>query len=135
MISNTEEIYQESLALLEMRLKYRIQYVRSASEFSDLLKSTFEAAVNIITTNYETLGDDADEFAETLCIETSFRILDSIGMGSLLLELLLVSRYIAGEAAVFYSMSGIVDVLDEENRIIRIAAAFMGGLIYLLLTQ
>ncbi len=135
MISDSEKKYQDSLAWLEVGLRTRIQLAKSVSKISKLLKHTFEAVVNMIQVNYETLGDDADEFAETLCIETSFRILDSIGMGHLLLDLLLVSKYIAGEAAVSYSISGIVDVLDKENRVIRIAAAFMGGLIYLILNQ
>jgi hypothetical protein len=52
-----------------------------------------------------------------------------------LLDLLLASRFIAGEAAVAYSMSGVVDVLDKEHQIRRIASAFLGGLTYLLMLE
>jgi hypothetical protein len=107
--------------------------ISSSSELSEILKPVFEAVVGIIHENLDALGDDADEFTDTLCYEACFRILESVNLGHALLDLLLVSRYIAGEAAVVYSMSGVVDVLDEEHQIKRIAAAFLGGLLYLLM--
>ncbi|MCK5265402.1 MAG: hypothetical protein KAR03_07325 [Candidatus Thorarchaeota archaeon] len=104
-------------------------------ELSSILKPVFEAVVGIIHENQTALGDDADEFADALCFETGFKILEYADLASALMDLLLVSKYIAGEAAVAYSMSGVVDVLDKEHQITRIAAAFLGGLVYLLLSS
>lgn len=65
----------------------------------------------------------------------SIKFLDSIGMKHLLLDLLLVPRYTAGEAAVTYNVSESVDVLVNENRIRMIETAFMSGVFLLMLNQ
>ena len=133
MTSNFKKQYIDGLLFLKRELKTRMSVIYSPSELSKMLKPIFEAIVGIIHRNLGALGDDADEFTETLCYETSFKILECVNLEHVLLDLLLVSRYIAGEAAVAYSMSGVVDVLDEEHQIKRIAAAFLGGLLYLLM--
>ena len=65
--------------------------------------------------------------------ETCFQILTFMGGGEFLLDLPWVSRYIAEESVNAYSMMGIFDTLTEEHRVERIAAAYMGGLVYLIL--
>ncbi|MHA1904857.1 MAG: hypothetical protein ACW968_14070 [Candidatus Thorarchaeota archaeon] len=133
MTSNFENQYRDGLTFLERELRTRMSDINSSSELSVILKPVFEAVVGIIHENLDALGDDADEFTETLCYETCFKILECVNLEHELLDLLQVSRYIAGESAVAYSMSGVVDVLDEEHQIKRIAAAFLGGLLYLLM--
>ena len=135
MKQNFEKLYQNSLAHIERELKRTYFQNMVYYELSSLLKPAFEAVVGIIHENQTALGDDADEFAESLCFETGFMILEYADMASALMDLLLVSKYIAGEAAVSYSVSGVVDVLDKEHQITRIAAAFLGGLVYLLLSS
>ncbi len=135
MTQNFEKQYQNSLVYIERELKRKQFQNMVYYELSSLLKPVFEAVVGIIHENQTALGDDADEFAEALCFETGFMILEYVDMASALMDLLLVSKYIAGEAAVSYSVSGVVDVLDKEHQITRIAAAFLGGLVYLLLSS
>lgn len=135
MTSNFEKQYQNSLAYIERELKKKQFQNLVYYELASILKPVFEAVVGIIHENQSALGDDADEFAEALCFETGFTILEYAEMASNLLDLLLVSKYIAGEAAVAYSISGVVDVLDKEHQITRIAAAFLSGLVYLLLSS
>ena len=60
-------------------------------------------------------------------------ILESARLEHLILDIPLVTRYIAGEAAVAYSLRGIVDALDVEHKIRRIARAYHAGLTYLIL--
>jgi hypothetical protein len=131
--SNEEMQYDASMALIETRLSRANRSTLSQLELSWILKPPFETVVSIIHKNHEALGEEADEFTETLCFETCFKILEMKGISDVLLDLLLVSKYIAGEAAVAYSMSGVVDVLDKEHRIQRIAAAYLGGLIYVMM--
>jgi len=133
--SKFEKQYQKSLAHIERELKGKQFRNMVYYELSSILKPVFEAVVGIIHENQTALGNDADEFADALCFETGFKILEYADLASALMDLLLVSKYIAGEAAVAYSMSGVVDVLDKEHQITRIAAAFLGGLVYLLLSS
>jgi hypothetical protein len=135
LIPSFEKQYQNSLAYIERELKRKQFQNLVYYELSSILKPVFDAIVGIIHENHTALGDDADEFAEALCFETGFMILEYAGMASSLMDLLMVSKYIAGEAAVAYSVSGVVDVLDKEHQITRIAAAFLGGLVYLLLSS
>ncbi len=133
MKSNSERQYEISMFYIEMILASVDKPPLSLSDLSLLLKPPFQAVVDIIHENLEILGEDADAFAETLSFETCFRILEMNGIGHVLLDLLLVSKYLAGEAAVANSMSGIIDVLDREYRIQRISAAYLGGLIYMMM--
>ncbi len=135
MTSDFEKQYKNSLAYIERELKGKQFQNMIYFEMSSILKPVFEAIIGIIHENQTALGDDADEFAEALCFETGFTILEYANMVSSLMDLLMVSKYIAGEAAVAYSVSGVVDVLDKEHQITRIAAAFLGGLVYLLLSS
>lgn len=135
MTQNFEKQYQNRLAYIERELKRKQFQNMVYYEISSLLKPVFDAVVGIIHKNQTALGNDADEFAEALCFETGFMILEYAEMPSALMDLLLVSKYIAGEAAVAYSVSGVVDVLDKEHQITRIAAAFLAGLVYLLLSS
>jgi len=88
--------------------------------------------VEIIQKNASVLDESIDEFTESLCFETSFRILESIEKHDLLIDLPQVARFVANESSVLYSITGVVDVLDTEHRTKRIAAAFLGALFYLL---
>ncbi|MHA1959893.1 MAG: hypothetical protein ACW99U_06660 [Candidatus Thorarchaeota archaeon] len=135
MTSDLEERYESSVAAAERELGTGKKRRKSLSRISKTLMPVFDAIISIIHENRSALGDDADEFAEALCLETGFRILECSGMAYALLDLLLASRFIAGEAAVAYSMSGVVDVLDKEHQIRRIASAFLGGLTYLLMLE
>jgi hypothetical protein len=97
------------------------------------LSPIFESIVQIIEKKRNDFGKDAERFGQALCFESSVAILESASLEHLILDLPLVTRYVAGEAAVAYSLRGIVDALDTEHKIKRIARAYLAGLTYLIL--
>jgi hypothetical protein len=100
---------------------------------SNTLLPIFKSIIQTIETKRSDLGKNAERFAQALCFESAVSILESAKLEHLILDLPLITRYIAGEAAVAYSIRGIVDALDEEHKIKRIAAAYLAGLTYLIL--
>ncbi|MFW9849586.1 MAG: hypothetical protein ACFFF4_10605 [Candidatus Thorarchaeota archaeon] len=100
---------------------------------SKALSPIFLSIIQIIESKRQDLGIDAERFAQTLCFESSVSILESASLEHLILDLPLITRFIAGEAAVAYSIRGIVDALDEEHKVKRIAGAYLAALTYLIL--
>lgn len=130
---NLETLYHENIQISKDKLKDNMSLTFTCTELSDCLRPVFDTIITTIEENQKSFGEEAEEFTEALCFQACYTILEGIGRVDLLIDVSLISRFIAGEAAVAYSISGVVDVLDKTHRFKRIAAAFMGSLVYLLL--
>ncbi len=124
--------FRTTLSNLRTNLRASPDILNDPDILLTLLKPVFISIVEIIQKNASVLDESIDEFTESLCFETSFRILESIEKHDLLIDLAQVARFVANESSVLYSITGVVDVLDTEHRTKRIAAAFLGALFYLL---
>lgn len=124
--------FRTTLSNLRTNLRASPDILNDPDILLTLLKPVFISIVEIIQKNASVLDESIDEFTESLCFETSFRILESIEKHDLLIDLPQVARFVANESSVLYSITGVVDVLDTEHRTKRIAAAFLGALFYLL---
>ncbi|MHA1481383.1 MAG: hypothetical protein ACTSQZ_08180 [Candidatus Thorarchaeota archaeon] len=124
--------FRTTLSNLRTNLRASPDILNDPDLLLALLKPVFISIVEIIQKNASVLDESIDEFTESLCFETSFRILESIEKHDLLIDLPQVARFVANESSVLYSITGVVDVLDTEHRTKRIAAAFLGALFYLL---
>jgi len=132
-VSVSPEIsFRTTLSNLRTNLRASPDILNDPDILLTLLKPVFISIVEIIQKNASVLDESIDEFTESLCFETSFRILESIEKHDLLIDLAQVARFVANESSVLYSITGVVDVLDTEHRTKRIAAAFLGALFYLL---
>jgi len=132
-VSVSPEIsFRTTLSNLRTNLRASPDILNDPDLLLALLKPVFISIVEIIQKNASVLDESIDEFTESLCFETSFRILESIEKHDLLIDLPQVARFVANESSVLYSITGVVDVLDTEHRTKRIAAAFLGALFYLL---
>lgn len=127
-----EITFRTTLSNLRTNLRASPDILNDPDILLTLLKPVFISIVEIIQKNASVLDESIDEFTESLCFETSFRILESIEKHDLLIDLPQVARFVANESSVLYSITGVVDVLDTEHRTKRIAAAFLGALFYLL---
>ncbi len=114
----------------------KLYFVRGLSpipfEFAGILRPLFQSLIHEIEIKHELLGEDLHEFAEALFFEICIRLLEDLELYQYTLDLPLVSKFIACEAAVSYSISGVVDALDEEFRTSRIGAAYLGAMLYLI---
>jgi hypothetical protein len=128
-----EKRYSNSLAALEAKLKIKSTNRRLEQTLIDDLGDVFSAASEMIELQEDFLEDNRVRFAEAIFSETSFEILDFVGLGGHAMELPWISRFIAEEAVDAYAKMGIYDVVSEENKIDRLMAAYMGGLVYLIL--
>ena len=79
------------------------------------------------------MGNEKDKFAEELCFETAFRILDLLELGGTLGDLPWVSRFVAEESIRRDISDGDIVELHDEFRIKRIISAYAGGVVYLVL--
>ncbi|MHA1576117.1 MAG: hypothetical protein ACTSU3_02030 [Candidatus Thorarchaeota archaeon] len=127
-----EIAYRTTLSNVTRNLRSSPDILNDPEILIALLKPVFVSIAEIIHKNEQVLAEAISEFTEALCYETSFRILESINKHNLLLDLPLVARFVASESSVINSITGVVDVLDPEFRVQRIAAAFLGGLQFLL---
>ncbi|MHA1907808.1 MAG: hypothetical protein ACW98Y_10980 [Candidatus Thorarchaeota archaeon] len=135
MIVSTENPYSTSLRELHDIFGQPQKRKMEFDELVSILTPIFDLIARAIESKKDVIGEDTEEFAQALCFDTCVSILDSANLGRLILDLPLVSRYIAGEAAVAYSIGGVVDALDPEHKVKRITAAFMVTLAYLFASE
>jgi len=118
-------------------LKQHLTHARSdplaTDELVEEIVDAFDAIAELIEKHSDSLGSQVDKFAEELCFETSFRILDVLNLVSSLNNLPWVSRFIAEETARTSIARGDIESLDEQHRMKRIVSAFAGGVAYLVL--
>ena len=125
-----ESQYQTTMS--EIKLYFAGGLSTNPFDIAEILRPLFQSLIHEIELKHEQFGEDLHEFAEALFFEICIRLLDDLELYQYSLDLPLVSRYIACEAAVSYSMSGVVDALDEEFRTSRIGAAYLGAMLYLI---
>ncbi|MFW9919690.1 MAG: hypothetical protein ACFFED_08835 [Candidatus Thorarchaeota archaeon] len=135
MIADFEELFQERMQIALSILQTENALNWSIEEISHLLRPIFDAIVLTMTNQSSLSTNEVVSFTQTLCFNASSSILDHCGMAYLILDLPLIARYIAGQAAVAYSICGVVDTLDTENKPLRIAAAFNAAVSYLLASK
>ena len=102
----------------------------SLPELVDLVTDAFDAIAEMVQGNMEALGTDTDRFTETLCFETSQRILELLGLQDTIGDLPWVSRFISEES---FESGGTPEQSSRapEDRIRRISSAFAGGVVYM----
>jgi len=105
----------------------------SLDEIVEQISIAFNAIPDLISKHRESLGNEVDKFAEELCFEVSFRILDLLNLGEYLSDLPWITRFIAEESTMIDISKGEIDELREEKRIHRIVSAFAGGVAFLVL--
>jgi hypothetical protein len=105
----------------------------STDEITDQIVEVFDTIAEIVEANKSSLGDESDRFAQALCFETAYRILQLLDVGEALMDLPWVSRFIAEESARSDITTGDMSHLEEEHRIKRIISSYAGGLTYLIL--
>ena len=88
---------------------------------------------DVINKHQDSLGNEIDKFTEELCFETSFRILDLLGIGWYLPDLPWIARFVAEESTLMDISSGELSELQESQRVRRIVYAFAGGVSFLVL--
>ena len=131
MSSRSENPYAVSLRTLKATFSQPQVQGWEFDQLVSMLTPIFNLISRAVERKRDVIGEDAEEFTQALCFDTCVSILESAKLERFILDLPLVSRYIAGEAAVAYSIGGVVDALDPEHKIKRIAAAFMVSLAYL----
>jgi len=107
----------------------------SSEEIEDQIIDAFDAIIEVVEGHQITLGEESERFAQALCFETAYRILQLLDVGDALMDLPWVSRFIAEESARLDITSGDMGSLDDEHRIKRIVSAYAGGLMYLILQE
>jgi len=107
----------------------------SADELTDQIVEVFDTITEIVEGNRSALGDESDRFAQALCFETGYRILQLLDVGEALMDLPWVSRFIAEESARSDITKGDMSHLDDEHRIRRIISSYAGGVTYLILQR
>lgn len=105
----------------------------SSDEVVDQINDAFDAIIDVVERHQKTLGDESERFAQALCFETAYRILQLLDVGDALMDLPWVSRFVAEESARSDISIGEMRNLDDEHRIKRIVSAYAGGLTYLIL--
>jgi len=121
------------LSTLKQSLDESQASVVSSEEIIDLIAKAFDAISEVIKKHEESLGKDIDKFTEELCFETSFRILDLLGLGMHLPDLPWIARFFAEESTMIDISSGEISELRESQRVKRIVYAFAGGVAFLVL--
>ncbi len=121
------------LSTLKQSLDESQASVVSSEEIIDLIAKAFDAISEVIKKHEESLGNDIDKFTEELCFETSFRILDLLGLGIHLPDLPWIARFFAEESTMIDISSGEISELRESQRVKRIVYAFAGGVAFLVL--
>jgi len=105
----------------------------SSEEIVDQIATSFDAISDVIRKHQDALGSEVDKFTEEFCFETSFRILDLLGLGSYLPELPWITRFIAEESTMIDISSGEISQLRDSQRIKRTVYAFAGAIAFLVL--
>ena len=105
----------------------------SPDEITEQVIDAFDAIFEVVESHKSSLGDEAEGFAQALCFETAYRLLQLLEVGNALIDLPWVSRFIAEESARSDISIGDMNHLGDEHRIRRIVSAYAGGLTYLIL--
>ena len=121
------------LSTLKQSLDESQSSVISSEEILEQIVNAFDAISQVIKKHEESLGNDIDKFTEELCFETSFRILDLLGLGKHLPDLPWIARFIAEESTMIDISSGEISELRDSQRVKRIVYAFAGGVAFLVL--
>ena len=120
-------------------LKHRVSEDRleeiSSDEVIDQIIDAFDAIIEVVESHKDSLGEESEGFAQALCFETAYRILQLLELGEALLDLPWVSRFIAEESARSDISTGDMSNLGDEHRIRRIVSAYAGGVAYLILQK
>jgi dihydroxyacetone kinase DhaKLM complex PTS-EIIA-like component DhaM len=118
-------------------LRHRVSEDRleeiSSDEIIDQIIDAFDAIIEVVEGHKDSLGEESERFAQALCFETAYRILQLLDVGEALMDLPWVSRFIAEESARSDISTGDMSNLEDEHRIRRIVSAYAGGLAYLIL--
>ncbi|MGY5880149.1 MAG: hypothetical protein RTV31_07860 [Candidatus Thorarchaeota archaeon] len=121
------------LSTLKQSLDESQASVVSSEEILDQVAKAFDAILQVIKKHEDSLSNDIDKFTEELCFETSFRILDLLGLGKHLPDLPWIARFIAEESTMIDISSGEITELRDSQRVKRIVYAFAGGVAFLVL--
>ena len=121
------------LSTLKQSLDESQASVVSSEEILEQITKAFDAISQVIKKHETSLGNDIDMFTEELCFETSFRILDLLGLGKHLPDLPWIARFIAEESTMIDISSGEITELRDSQRVRRIVNAFAGGVVFLVL--
>jgi hypothetical protein len=128
-----ERRFRVVLAGLKQRLERKQSDSIDMDEIVEEIADVFDAIAEIIEKHVDSLSSQVDKFAEEMCFETSFRILEVLNLASALGDLPWVSRFIAEEATRMSISRGDIDSLSEKHRVKRIVLAFASGVAYLVL--
>ncbi|MHA1961499.1 MAG: hypothetical protein ACW99U_14855 [Candidatus Thorarchaeota archaeon] len=127
-----EEIYQGCLKRIEKKIAAKERISFEDGTMVEYMRPLFEALVEVVSTSSIALGEDRDQYTETLCFETCFNVLEYLNLSDYLLDLPWVARFVGEEAARVYDLLGISEDERRKHRTERIAASYMGGLVYLI---
>ena len=128
-----ERRFKVVLSTLKQRLQDMQSDDVSVDEIVEQISIAFNAIPDLISKHQESLGSEVDKFAEELCFEVSFRVLDLLDLGGYLSDLPWIARFIAEESTMIDISKGAIDELREDQRIKRIVSAFAGGVAFLVL--
>jgi hypothetical protein len=128
-----ERRFRIILASLKQTVSDETMEEMASDEIIDQIIEVFDAIIEVVEGHTRSLGEESERFAQALCFETAYRILQLLNVGDALMDLPWVSRFIAEESARSDITIGDIDHLDEEHRIRRIVSAYAGGLTYLIL--
>jgi hypothetical protein len=128
-----ERRFRIILSSLKQRVSEETLDEITSDEIVDQIIEAFDAIMSVVEGHRVSLGDESERFAQALCFETAYRILQLLEVGDALMDLPWVSRFIAEESARSDISTGAMSHLDDEYRIKRIISAYAGGLTYLIL--
>ncbi len=128
-----ERRFKVVLSTLKQSLENAQSSKVSSEEIVDQIATSFDAISDVIRKLQDSLGSEVDKFTEELCFETSFKILDLLGLVSYLPELPWITRFIAEESTMIDISSGEISELRDGQRIKRTVSAFAGAIAFLVL--
>ncbi|MHA2352399.1 MAG: hypothetical protein ACXABX_04705 [Candidatus Thorarchaeota archaeon] len=128
-----ERRFRVILSSLRQRVSEETLEVLASDEIIDQINEAFDAIIEVVEGHSSSLGEELERFAQALCFETAYRILQLLDVGDALMDLPWVSRFIAEESARSDIATGDMSNLEDEYRIRRIVSAYAGGLTYLIL--
>ncbi|MHA2323292.1 MAG: hypothetical protein ACXACG_16800, partial [Candidatus Thorarchaeota archaeon] len=128
-----ERRFRVILSSLKQRVSEEKLEEITPDEIIDQIIEVFDAIVEVVEGYKDSLSEESERFAQALCFETAYRILQLLDVGGALMDLPWVSRFIAEESARSDISTGDMSNLDDEHRIRRIVSAYAGGLTYLFL--
>jgi hypothetical protein len=121
------------LASLKQTVSDETMEEMASDEIIDQIIEVFDAIIEVVEGHRSSLSEESERFAQALCFETAYRILQLLNVGDALMDLPWVSRFVAEESARSDISTGDMSNLDDAHRIRRIVSAYAGGLTYLIL--